>query len=156
MHIEQGTVDITKTFATPAANVFSAWSQETAQKTWGDPGPDWQMRFERFRFTVGESDLCRFGPKDGPVYLNENRYLEIAAERRIVYATLLREGDTLTFAGTVVVTIEPAQGGTRMRLIEHGVYFDGRDRPDDHHEGWRAMLEAMDAYLKDAPDIPGD
>ena len=30
------------------------------------------MRFERFRFSIGESDICHFGPKTGPTYLNEN------------------------------------------------------------------------------------
>ncbi|MGJ7042078.1 uncharacterized protein YndB with AHSA1/START domain [Shinella sp. BE166] len=151
MSIEQGTVDITKTFAAPVAAVFAAWSQKTAQLAWGDPGPDWQMSFERFRFTVGESDLCRFGPKDGSTYLNENRYLEITPDRRIVYASTLQEAGILSFSGTVVVTFEPADGGTRMRLVEQGLYFDGRDRADDHREGWRAMLEAMAGYLKDAP-----
>lgn len=148
MSIEQGTVDITKTFAAPVAAVFSAWAEEAAQRAWGDPGPDWQMHFERFRFTVGESDICRFGPKGGPTYLNENRYLEIMPEKRIVYASLLREDGTLTFAGTVVVTLETVQGGTRMRFIEQGSYFDGRDKADDHRNGWRAMLEAMDVYLQ--------
>lgn len=148
MSIEQGTVDIAKTFVAPVAAVFSVWAEAAAQQAWGDPGPDWQMRFERFRFTVGESDLCRFGPKDGPTYLNENRYLEITPARRIVYATSLHDADTLTFAGTVIVTFEPAEGGTRMRLVEQGIYFDGRDKADDHRDGWRSMLEAMDAYLQ--------
>lgn len=148
MSIEQGTVDITKTFAAPVASVFAAWSKEAAQRVWGDPGPDWQMHFERFRFTVGESDICRFGPKDGPVYRNENHYLEIVTDNRIAYASTLREEGALTFAGTVVVTFAPAEGGTRMRLIEQGLYFDGRDKADDHRAGWRAMLEAMDSYLQ--------
>jgi uncharacterized protein YndB with AHSA1/START domain len=106
------------------------------------------MRFERFGFAVGESDLCRFGPRGGPVYLNENRYLQILPEARIVYATLLREDGTLSFSGTVVVTFEPVPDGTRMRLVEQGIYFDGRDRAEDHQAGWQAMLGAMDRYLQ--------
>jgi uncharacterized protein YndB with AHSA1/START domain len=150
MSIEQGTVDITKTFAAPVASVFAAWAEEAAQRAWGDPGPEWQMHFERFRFTVGDSDLCRFGPKDGPVYINENRYLEITTNSRIAYASTLREEGVLTFAGTVVVTFVPGEGGTHMRLIEQGLYFDDRDKADDHRAGWRAMLEAMDSYLRQA------
>lgn len=148
MSIEHGIVDITRTFAAPAAAVFAAWSQQAAQEAWGDPGPDWQMRFERFGFAVGESDLCRFGPKGGPVYLNENRYLQIRPQERIAYASLLREDGTLTFAGTVVVTLEAVPDGTRMRLVEQGTYFDGRDKAEDHQAGWQAMLEAMDRYLR--------
>lgn len=148
MQIEPGTVDIARTFDAPAAAVFAAWSSEAAQREWGDPGPDWQMRFDRFAFAVGASDLCRFGPKGGPVYLNENRYLEIVPERRIVYATLLRHDDVLTFAGTVAVVFEPVESGTRMRLVENGIYFDGRDDVEGHRQGWQAMLEAMNAYLQ--------
>lgn len=148
MSIEQGTVDISRIFAVPVAAAFAAWAGEAAQKVWGDPGPDWQMHFERFRFTVGESDLCHFGPKGGPVYLNENRYLEITPERRIVYASLLRVEGVLNFAGIVTVTFERVDGGTRLRLVEQGTYFDGHDRVDDHREGWRSMLQAMDAYLQ--------
>ena len=37
MSIELGTVDITRTFAAPAASVFAAWSQQAAQEAWGDP-----------------------------------------------------------------------------------------------------------------------
>lgn len=155
MCIEQGTVDITKTFAAPVANVFAAWSEEAAQRAWGDPGPDWQMHFERFRFTVGESDICRFGPKDGPIYRNENHYLEIIPDNRIVYASTLGEEGALTFAGTVVVTFAPVEGGTRMRVIEQGLYFDGRDNADDHRAGWRAMLEAMDLYLQRRAHLAG-
>lgn len=155
MSIEQGTVDITKTFAASVARVFAAWSEEAAQQAWGDPGPEWQMHFERFRFTVGESDICRFGPKDGPIYRNENHYLEITADNRIAYVSTLWEEDTLTFAGTVVVTFAPTEGETRMRLIEQGLYFDGRDKADDHRAGWRAMLEVMDSYLQQAALVEG-
>ena len=106
------------------------------------------MSFDRFQFTVGETDVCRFGPVGGQRYVNENRYLEIDAGRRIVYSTSLSSDGRLTFAGTVAVTFEEAESGTRMRLVEQGLYFDGQDDVAGHRSGWESMLAAFGRYLR--------
>lgn len=148
MSIVEGTVDLTKEYDQPVADVYPAWSSEDAQRTWGDPGESWEMSFEQFRFTVGDTDVCRFGPKGGPQYINENRYLQIEPDQRIVYATSLKCADRLTFAGTVVITFEATKDGTRMRLIEQGLYFDGQDDVAGHRSGWEGMLGAIGKYLR--------
>jgi uncharacterized protein YndB with AHSA1/START domain len=147
MSIVEGTVDLTKDFARPIAVVFAAYSSEEAQRVWSDPGDDWQMSFDRFRFTVGEVDICRFGPRGGQQYINENRYLAIEREKRIVCSTSLRSNGRLNFAGTLVVTFEPGHGGTRLRIIEQGLYFDGEDGVEGHRSGWQSMLNALGEYL---------
>lgn len=147
MQVETGVVDLTRELAHPRAAVFAAWAEEAAQRSWGHPGEGWHMKFERFAFRVGESDLCRFGPEGGTDYLNENRYLAIDDGRRVAYATSLRTADELTFAGSVAVILEDASGGTRLRLVEHGLYFDGHDSVDGHIAGWTSMLDALSAYL---------
>ena len=148
MSIVEGIVDLTKEYDQPVADVFSAWSSEDAQRTWGDQGESWEMSFEQFRFAVGETDVCRFGPKGGPQYINVNRYLQIEPDQRIVYATSLMRADRLTFAGTVVITFEATKDGTRMRLIEQGLYFDGQDDVAGHRSGWEGMLGAIGKYLR--------
>ena len=147
MKLDEGTVDLTKDFAHPVQTVFAAWSREEAQKTWGKPGPGWHMSLERFSFKTGESDVWRFGPDGSADYFNENRYLAIEPGKRIVYDTSLRKEDKLTFAGTVVVIFEEANGGTRLRLVEQGLYLDGQDSVDEHRAGWEGMLNAFGAYL---------
>lgn len=145
--VTTGTVDLTQDFDLPAEAVFAAWSEKSAQEAWGDPGEGWRMSLDRFAFRVGVSDICRFGPEGGPEYVNENRYLEISPLRRIVYATSLRSGGDLTFAGTVTVSFAAAGGGTRMRLVEQGLYFDAQDDVEGHRAGWTGMLAAMERYL---------
>lgn len=153
MSIVEGTVELTRDFARPIDVVFQAWSSEEAQRAWSDPGEGWQMTFDQFRFHVGETDICRFGPKDGPQFMNENRYLAIEPEERIVYSTSLRTPDRLTFAGTVAVTFESTSRGTKMKLIEQGLYFDGEDDVAGHRAGWQSMLDAMELYLTPASKI---
>ena len=140
MSIIEGTVDLTKDFDRPVDAVFAAWSSEQSQLTWSHPGEDWELNFDQFQFAVGETDVCRFGPVGGRQYINENRYLEIEAEKRIVYSTSLSSDGRLTFAGTVAITFEETGGGARMRLVEQGLYFDGQDDVADHRSGWEAVL----------------
>jgi uncharacterized protein YndB with AHSA1/START domain len=148
MSFTEGTVDLTEDFGQPVDAVFAAWSEENAQRAWGDPGEGWKMSFDRFRFTVGETDVCRFGPTGGQQYINENRYLEIESGKRIVYSTSLSSNGRLTFAGTVAITFEEVGDGTRMRLVEQGLYFNGHDDVAGHRSGWASMLGALGKYLR--------
>ena len=147
MSIVAGTVELTRDFDHPVETVFAAWSREEAQLRWGDPGAGWTMTFDQFRFAVGEADICRFGPIGGIQYVNENRYLAIMPERRIVYATSLAAEGRLTFAGTVAVGFERTQAGTRLSLVEQGLYLDGADDAAGHRSGWESMLAALGRYL---------
>jgi uncharacterized protein YndB with AHSA1/START domain len=147
MGISEGIVDLTKEFPQPVGAVYSAWTSEEAQRAWGDPGDGWKMEFENFGFDVGQAHLCRFGPIGGQLYINENRYLAIQPEKRIVYSTSLSSEGKLTFAGIVAVAFEAIEGGTRMRFVEQGLYFDGQDDVEGHRSGWEAMIGALGHYL---------
>lgn len=148
MSIIEGTVDLTKDFDQPVDAVFAAWSTEEAQRVWSDPGDGWELNFDQFRFAVGQTDICRFGPVGGQQYLSENRYLEIEARKRVVYSTSLSSDGRLTFAGTVAVTFDETVAGTRMRLVEQGLYFDGQDDVAGHLSGWDGMLAALGRYVR--------
>lgn len=148
MNVIKGTVDLTRDFDRPVEAVFAAWSDKDAQLIWGDPGEGWLLSFDRFDFAVGQVDLCRFGPEDGQQYLNENRYLIIERGKRIVYSTSLASNDRVSFAGTVAVTFEAQPNGTRLRLIEQGLYLDGTDDTEGHRSGWESMLDALGQYLR--------
>lgn len=148
MNVIEGTVELTKDFDRPVEVVFEAWSDKDAQLTWGDPGEGWSMRFDRFDFAVGQADICRFGPEGGQQYLNEVRYLVIEPGRRIVYSTSMGSDNRIDFAGTVAVTFDSVRHGTRLRLIEQGLYLEGNDDVEGHRSGWESMLDALGEYLR--------
>lgn len=136
----------------PAA-VYAAWSRREALQRWGHPGTGWWLAFDRFAFRVGQSDLCRFGPEGEPGFVNENRYLALEPQRRIVYASTLAPAgggpqQTPSFAGVVAVEIEALPGGrSRLSFQETGLYFDGADDEAGHRAGWEQMLDQLAAYL---------
>jgi uncharacterized protein YndB with AHSA1/START domain len=148
MSIVEGSVDLSSEFDQPVETVFAAWSDKEAQLTWGDPGEGWSMAFDAFNFAVGQTDICRFGPDGGRQYVNENRYLVIDCGRRIVYSTSLASEGHVTFAGTMAIAFEARGNGTRLRLIEQGLYFDGEDDVAGHRSGWESMLDALGRFLR--------
>jgi uncharacterized protein YndB with AHSA1/START domain len=148
MSIVEGSVDLSRDLDQPVEAVFAAWSDKEAQLTWSAPGEGWSMAFDAFNFAVGQTDICRFGQNDGRQYVNENRYLVIEHGRRIVYATSVASEGHVTFAGTVAIAFDAKGSGTRMRLIEQGLYFDGQDDVEGHRSGWESMLDALGRYLR--------
>lgn len=146
-HEEPGTVTLTRTYNHSASAVFAAWSDQDAVTAWSDPGDGWHLVFDRFDFRVGHIDLCRFGPAGGPEFINENRYLAIDPDRRIVFSTSLNVERRPTFAGVVTVRFSERETGCEMRLVEHGLYFDPEDGAAAHREGWNHMLDGLGRYL---------
>lgn len=147
MKVIRGMVELSRDFDQPIATVFAAWSDKQAQLIWGDPGQGWSMSFDRFDFAVGQTDICRFGPEGGGQYLNENRYLIIEPGSQIVYSTSLACDNRINFAGTVAVSFDGQPNGTRLRLIEQGLYLNGIDDTEGHRSGWESMLDALGRYL---------
>lgn len=68
--------------------------------------------------------------------------------QRIVYSTSLASEGYVTFAGTVAIAFEARGNGTRLRLIEQGLYFDGEDDVAGHRSGWESMLDALGRFLR--------
>lgn len=147
--ISHGTVAIERTFAAPVENVFSALSTETALLEWSSPpGGGWMLRYERFDFRVGHTDIAHFGPVGGEIYVNAATYFDIQPGRRIVFSSTIAHRGAVTFAGIVTMELEEVGRGALLRLNETGAYLDGADGVDGHEEGWVGMMDGLGAWLK--------
>jgi uncharacterized protein YndB with AHSA1/START domain len=145
---KHSTIIIERTYDATPSRVFAAWSDQEALLRWGSPGEGWQVAYERFDFRTGGTDISRFGPKDGPVFINETFYQDIVANVRIVSTgNMTSEGNRL-FAGLLTVEFIPAGNSCRMVLTEQGVFLDGHDRPENHEAGWNEMLDNLDAEVQ--------
>ncbi|WP_428426605.1 SRPBCC family protein [Pararhizobium sp.] len=141
------TIVLERTYAAAPPRVFAAWSDPDALLRWGSPGEGWDVAYERFDFRTGGSDVSRFGPKGGPVFINETTYQDIVPNVRIISAgNMTSEGKRL-FAGLLTVEFIAASHGCRVILTEQGVFLDGHDRPENHEAGWDQMLDNLGTEL---------
>lgn len=145
---KHSTIVLERTYDTSPAGVFAAWSNPDALLRWGSPSEGWDVAYERFDFRTGGSDVSRFGPKGGPVFVNETFYQDIVLNTRIVSASNMTSDDKRLFAGLLTVEFIAAGKACRMVMTEQGVFLDGHDKPENHEAGWNEMLDNLGIELK--------
>jgi uncharacterized protein YndB with AHSA1/START domain len=145
--VEHSTIVIERGYDASPARVFAAWSTKEALLRWASPGEGWECSIDRFEFKVGGVETSRFGPRDGPVYLNEAHYLDIVPDQRIVSAGCMTSGGQRIFAGMLTVEFRPAGRGCRMVMTEQGAFLDAHDVPANHQAGWNRMLDNLRGEL---------
>jgi len=146
--ISHGTVALERIYPASIETVFAALSNETALIEWSSPGDGWMLRYERFDFRVGNTDVAHFGPVGGETYVNQATYFDILPNRRIVFSSTIAHQGRITFAGIVTMELEEAGQGTLLRLNETGAYLDDADGVEGHREGWVGMLDGLGIWLK--------
>ena len=89
---------------------------------------------------------------DGTVYVVRAHFLDIVADRRIIYAYDMHRGEARLSASLVTVELEPGGRGTRMRFTEQVALLDGyRDRAG-RIQGTKDGLDRLELELQGAPD----
>jgi uncharacterized protein YndB with AHSA1/START domain len=145
--IEHATVVVERDFTAPPARVFAAWADPEAQKVWCVPGEGWEIAEYESDFRVGGRLMSRFGPKGDPNNWDEGRYLDIAANERIISAGAMHSGKTRTSATLCTVEFHPKGTGTHLILTDQSVYLT-LETPKDRTEGWGEILTHLAEYLE--------
>jgi uncharacterized protein YndB with AHSA1/START domain len=91
--------------------------------------------------------MRRFGPKGDPNNWDEGRYLDIAANERIISAGAMHSGKTRTSATLCTVEFHPKGTGTHLILTDQSVYLT-LETPKDRTEGWGEILTHLAEYLE--------
>jgi uncharacterized protein YndB with AHSA1/START domain len=130
----------------PAA-VFRAFSDlETKGRWFAEPG--WVAAAPHtLDFRVGGREHESGGPPDGPVHTFDAIYHDIVPDSRIIYSYAMTLGGKPISVSLTTVEIAPHAGGSRLRLTEHGAYFDGADAPPARRHGTGELLDNLGAIL---------
>lgn len=148
MTVAHATFTLERSYRTPVAKVFAAWSDPAAKARWSGPGGGEHP----FDFRVGGVEIGRVTREDGTPLTFESRYQDIVENERILYSTTLSEGDVLATVSLTTVEFLGADGGTRLVLTEQGTYLEGREQPAWRERGTADWLDALSAELhKDDP-----
>lgn len=138
MTVTHATFSLERRYDAPPARVFAAWADPVAKARW------FGGEQHALDFRVGGREVNRGKPDDGPVLTFTSVYHDIVADERIVYASTLCAGETLTTVSTTTVEFRPAPGGgTVLVLTEQGTFLDGHEQPAWREAGTGTWLDAL-------------
>ncbi|KQX14476.1 polyketide cyclase [Ensifer sp. Root423] len=142
---------IRRSYAATPATVFHAFADPATKRRWFFEGEGWTVDEFTSSFEVGGREHSRFRFGNGPVMCNDTIYLEIVANKRIVFSY------TMTVAGRPISaslgTLEfSADGeGTRLNYTEQAAFLDRLNEPGEREVGFRELFQALADEIERAP-----
>ena len=136
---------IERDLSAPPARVFHAFADPDTNLSWSDCHADVPGSHHSFDFRVGGEERHEATHPDGGRQVVLKRFLDIAPDRRIVFAyDITLDGRRLSAS---LVTVECAAAGesrTHMIYTEQIAYLDGHD---DLQERIRGTGEGLDRLV---------
>lgn len=128
--------------------MFAAWRNPRTKRRWftGDDGE------HALDFRVGGLETIRSVGANGQRLAFESRFLDIVANRRIVYSSTLSTDDALATASITSVELLADGDATVLTLTESGVFLDGRERPSWREQGTNDWLTRLGEEFSPATD----
>jgi uncharacterized protein YndB with AHSA1/START domain len=149
-----GSFIVERRYGAARERVFAAWSDPEAKRAWFAEGEGWDIRTYKLDFREGGSETSTFRvvgranpfPPD-TTFSNESVFNEIIPNERIIFTySMARDG--VRFSVSIAsVELKPDGAGTRLIFSEHGAHLDFADGVKMREQGWRELLDKLDAYL---------
>ena len=133
--------------ATPE-RVFGAFADPARKRRWFVESGGHNVEHYELDFRVGGQECARFRfkpgtPVAGMLCTNDNRYLNIVPNRRVVLASTMTLNEKCISASLVTVELLPSAAGTDLICTHQGAFFEGADGPAMREEGWRKLLDRL-------------
>jgi uncharacterized protein YndB with AHSA1/START domain len=145
--VTHATFVIERTFDSPPARVFAAWSDPAAKAQWfRGPDEDANTAFSLdFRVGGRESNRAEAG---GHVYGFEALYQDIVPNERIIYTYEMEMDEQRISVSVATIEFTPQAEGTQLILTEQGAFLDGLDEAAAREHGTRELLDALVTVLQ--------
>lgn len=143
---EHATFEIERTFPHLPENVFAAFAELGVKSRWF--GGDEYVRDgnQAMDFREGGTEHL-YGEHDGKQMTYDARYIDIVPDVRIIYTYEMTMDGRRISATVAAVELTPVDGGTRLKLTEHGIYLDGRDQMAAREHGTNVLIDRLAAVL---------
>jgi len=147
------TFTLERTFASPLARVFRAFSDPREKQRWFAEGAQHEIEQYDMQFEVGGRELARYRFKPGTPFAgvsleSDGYFLDIVPQHRIVAAATMAMGDR-RFSASLHTFEFFSEGShsTRMIFTHQAMYGDGADGPELRRAGWQQLLDQLHAAL---------
>jgi uncharacterized protein YndB with AHSA1/START domain len=133
---------IERTYDATAARVFAAWADKSAKDHWFGPSDG----THELDFREGGRERL-VAEVHGDVYTYDALYEDIVPDERIVFTYNMHRDGTRMSVSVTTVELLPADGKTRLRYTEQGVFLDGEDAPEQREQGTKEILDKLGEAL---------
>ena len=143
---------IERTYPHPPEKVFDALSDVSKKRRWFAEGHSHEVEEFSMDFRVGGAEHSAYRFKQGTPFpgvplVSDGVYLDIVPGRRIVQSGSMAIGGRRISATMVTIELSPADAGTKLLCTHQGAFFEGSDGPQMREQGWRKLLDQLEASL---------
>jgi uncharacterized protein YndB with AHSA1/START domain len=146
--VSHATFVIERTYPVAPARVFAAWSNLQSKQRWFGGPDEWRRGEHTFDFRIGGKEHLSGGPKGGTVHRFDATYQDIVPDERIIYTYEMHLDDAKISVSLATIEFKADGNGTKMTLIEQGVFLDGHDDAGSREKGTIDLMDKLGASLK--------
>jgi len=141
-----------RTYPRPVERVWKLLANADAKRRWFFEDDGTTIDAFEMDFRVGGKESARYSfrkgtPVDDLPFVNESIYFDIVPDERIVMAQTMSISGRIISAALVTFEVAQSAGGTSLKLIHQGVFFEGSGGPEMRKHGWKVLLDKLDAAL---------
>ena len=146
--VTHSTFVIERFYPNTPAQVFAAFADPVKKRRWFAEGEGFRLEEHSLDFRVGGVERSRFrfvgngSVEEGTPMGNDTWYLDIQADRRIVFAYSM-SATTPFSASLATIELSPTPTGTNLIFTEQAAFFEGADGASNREAGWRQLLELL-------------
>lgn len=137
----------------PPEKLFAAFADPAKKRRWFAESDSHDVEEFEMDFRIGgvEHTLYRFRPGTpfpGVALKSEGTIQDIVANQRVVTATTMSLGDHRISSSLITAEFVPNGQVTDLVLTFQGAFYEGSDGPKMREDGWRKLLERLNAALE--------
>jgi uncharacterized protein YndB with AHSA1/START domain len=144
----RGAFSLERVFKATPAQVFKAFTDESAKSRWFSGGDDYTMVERRMDVRPGGRELAVGRWKTGVTTRFDAFYFDVVPGRRLVYAYEMHLDARKISVSLACVEIEPHPAGVKLKVAEQAVFLDGYEDSGSREHGTNALMDRLVASLQ--------
>jgi uncharacterized protein YndB with AHSA1/START domain len=149
---EHATFEIERTFPHRPEHVFAAFADLGIKSRWFGDAESVSDGSQTLDFQEGGTERLHATLPDGTPMTYDARYVDIVPDERVIYNYEMSMNGRRISATVAAVEFTPVDGGTQLKLTEHGIYLDGLDEVAAREHGTGFLLDRLAAVLDEGTE----